>query len=306
MKILKLLFPLLLFIFGSCQNEKPLKVDLQKTVDSVTIYGNEKTVIRIGVAAMLSPEEALPVYNDLINYIGKKLGVQTQMIFSKDYSSMNNLVRKDEVVGAFVCAGSYALGHDKWGMKLLAAPVLFGEADYYSYIIVNKNSEIKTFDDLRGKKFAFTDSISNTGALVPTYELAKINETPESYFKQLIYSGWHDKSIEAVAHKFVDGAAVDQLVWEYMNKEHSPLTANTKIIKKIGPFCIPPFAVSPNMDKKLFTKMRTILLDMNKDPVGKIILKKIYIDKFIVVDDECYNSVRKMQDWVKKNMNREY
>ncbi len=301
MNILKLFFPLLIVLLASCQQENPIPVDLQKTVDSVTMIKNNKAEIQIGVAAMLSPEEALPVYNSMIKYIGKKIGIKTKMIFSKDYSSMNKMVRTNKVVGAFVCAGPYASGHDKWGMKLLAAPVLFGKANYYSYIIVNKNSKIKTFADLREKKFAFTDPISNTGSLVPTYELAKINETPKGYFKQLIYSGGHDKSIEAVAHKFVDGAAVDQFIWEYMNKKHSPLTAATKIIKKIGPFCIPPFAVNSNIDKKLFSKMRAILLNMNKDPEGSAILRKIYIDKFIIVDDDCYNSVREMQTWVKKN-----
>ncbi len=65
------------------------------------------------------------------------------------------------------------------------APQAYGALVYYSYILVAKGSRFSSFEELRGKRFAFTDPLSNTGKLVPTYMLAKMNETPEKFFKDI-------------------------------------------------------------------------------------------------------------------------
>ena len=290
-----------MFIGLSCNNEKRTHIDLTNTIDiklNDSIINNE---IYIGVAAMLSPQNALPAYEEIVEYLGNKLNKKTKMIFTKDYASMNEMVRTKKVLAAFVCSGPYVTAHDEWGMELVAAPLLYNNTYYFSYILVNKKSNLKTFADLEGKKFAFTDPESNTGKLVPTYELARMNRKPENYFSEIIYTGSHDKSIEAVANNMVDGASVDHLIWEYINKNDSSITSKTKIIKKFGPYCIPPFVMPPDINQSLKDSIKNILLDMHTDPKGKEILDKLYIEKFITVNDECYQSIREMENWIKNH-----
>ena len=285
----------------TCKNEKRTRIDFTNTIkiqSSDTVLNNE---MYIGVAAMLSPQNALPAYEEIVEYLGSKLNKKTKMIFTQNYASMNEMVRTKKVLAAFVCSGPYVTAHDKWGMELIAAPSLYNYPYYYSYILVNKKSQIKTFADLEGKKFAFTDPKSNTGTLVPKYELALMNRKPENYFSEFIYTGSHDKSIEAVANNLVDGAAVDHLIWEYINRKDSSVTSKTKVIKKLGPFCIPPFVMPPDVSQSLKDSIKHILLNMHLDPKGKKILDKLYIEEFIEVDDECYQSIREMENWIKNN-----
>jgi phosphonate transport system substrate-binding protein len=169
---------------------------------------------------------------------------------------------------------------------------------------VNKDSPIKSFEELRGKKFAFTDPNSNSGKLVPTYVLGKMNETPDTFFKEYIFTGSHDNSIEAVSLKLVDSAAVDHLIWEYLNKNHPQLTANTKIIEKHGPYGMTPFVTSPETDPELKEKLRSILLNMDKDEEGKKILSKIEVQKFVIINDSSYESVREMVLWEKEQVQK--
>jgi pimeloyl-ACP methyl ester carboxylesterase len=65
-----------------------------------------------------------------------------------------------------------------WSPDFAAIAQAYGAAVYYSYIIVPEASPVRAFAELRGKSFAFTDPLSNTGKLVPTYMLARMNETP--------------------------------------------------------------------------------------------------------------------------------
>ena len=223
-----------------------------------------------------------------------------ELVQRETYAEVNDLMEKGEIDVAFVCAGPYVEGKRKFGMELLAAPVAYGESVYYSYIIVHKNSPIKNFEELKGKKFAFTDPHSNTGCLVPKYELAKMKETPDSFFREYIFTKSHDNSIKAVAQKLINGAAVDHLIWEYADAANPEFTQQTKIIKKLGPFGIPPVVVHPDYNRDMKEKIKQILLNMHKDEEGKGILKKIFIDRFSLVEDGDYDSVRKMQEWIKK------
>ena len=292
----------LLILFSGCialkNIDESISVNMTKT-ENIS-YAETDDVIRIGVATMVSPKETLTVYNEIVDYIGKKLGKKTIIVQRPTYAQMNELVENKHVIAAFICSGPYVVGHDEFGMELLAAPQMYNDTVYYSYFIVNNDSQIRSFEELRGKKFAFTDPDSNTGKLVPTYVLGKMNETPDTFFKEFIFTGSHDNSIEAVSLKMVDGASVDHLIWEYLNKNHPELTTNTKIIEKHGPYGMTPFVTHPDTDPQLKEKLRYILLNMDKDEEGKKILSKIEVQKFVVMNDSSYASVREMELWKKE------
>ncbi len=288
----------------SCFSEPKVKIDYNNRSFTVATDTLSMNLNKIGVVAKLYPTEALPIYDKIVNYMGNKMKHNLEMVFTKDYATLNNLVKKKQVLAAFVCSGPYVKAHKDWGMELIVAPSFHGSAHYYSYIIVNKNSAISTLRELKGKKIAFTDPESNTGRLVPTFEFMKLGRNPEKYFSEIIYTGSHDKSIEAVANNLIDGASVDNLIWEYMNNSDSVFTSRTKIIAQFGPFASPPFVTYPDCDTVLKSKMKSILLHMHEDSIGKTILDKLRIDKFVIIDDSCYGPVRTMQQWIKEQKKR--
>lgn len=295
--IVLLIFIVLLY---ACSSTPKTKVDFSKRIQTGVVDTLNDGLFKIGVAAMLSPREALPAYEALVEYIGQQMGQDFEMLFSKDYATMNELLRKGKVAAAFVCSGPYVDGHDNWGMQLVASPSLHGSPQYYSYLIVNKQSAYETIDDLEGKRFAFTDPKSNTGKLVPTYALSKLGRVPSEFFGRVLFTGSHDKSIEAVANNIVDGAAVDNLIWEYINSKDSTITSKTKVIEKFGPYCTPPVVVGPNCPAVFSDSLQKILLNMNNTEEGSAILREIMIDEFVITSDSDYTSVREMQNWLDK------
>jgi phosphonate transport system substrate-binding protein len=96
----------------------------------------------------------------------------------------------------------------------------------------------------------------------------------------------------------VDAAAVDSLIWEYLNAMSPEYTSKTRILEKSPPYAIPPIAVSRDLDPELKEKLRQTILNAHSDPKGREILKKMRIERFVVIPDSAYDSVREMQTWI--------
>ena len=240
----------------------------------------------------------------MIRYISKKLNGPVKIVQRREYREINQLIQNNEIDFAFICGGAYIddSGNTTPGMKLLVAPKIYGRTTYHSYIIVPNSSNYTSFSELRGKKFAFSDPLSNSGKLYPTYRLALVNETPASFFgvdekgrNNYFFTYSHDNSVIAVAQGLADGAAVDSLVYEYMKETKPEVISKTRIIETSPPFGIPPVVVSKGIDPFLEQRLKDIFLNMDKDEEGIKILSEIMIDRFVIINDNAYDSIREMR-----------
>ena len=281
---------------AGCGNGGPAAGDPAGTAGSGTPA--QPRELTVAIAGMVTPEEGLAYYQDLSRYVGDQVGLPVRLFHKAEYAEVNDMLEKRKVDVAFVCSGPYVSGHDKFGLELLAAPVVGGKPVYYSYLIVPETSQVTSLEGLRGKTFAFTDPQSNTGRMVPIYQLAKIGETPEQFFGKTYFTYSHDNSIKAVATGEADGAAVDSLIWDYANANAPVYTSKTKVILKSDPFGIPPVVVHPDMDVALKRKLRDAFVRANDDPKARPILAKMGIERFTVVRDSDYDSIRRMNEWV--------
>jgi len=290
----------LLLVLAACSDSSaPQKVSLEKKEAAAPPASHDGGgPIRIAVGSMITPREGFVYYRGFLDYIGKKLDREVEFIDRENYKEVNQLLRSGNVDAAFVCSGPYVEGHREFGLELLVAPQAYGQTVYYAYIIVAKDSPISRFEELRGKTFAFADPDSNSGRLVPEYMLARMGETPDSFFGKYIFTHAHDKSIKAVAQGIVDGASVDSLIWEYADKMNPRFTSKTRIIRRSLPYAIPPVVVRPGLDSKLKKDLKRIFLTAQDDPEGRELLKRMMIDRFVQIDDKAYDSIRKMKVWI--------
>jgi phosphonate transport system substrate-binding protein len=249
---------------------------------------------KVAVGSIISAQETVVYYHELLEYIAAKLDRQIKLVQRKTYGEINQLISAGQIDLAFICSGPYANGRKKFGFEALAMPRVRGTHLYQSYLIVNQDSPIQTLADLRGKIFAFTDSESNTGKLVPTYWLALEKEKPEDFFGKIIYTYSHDNSIMAVARSLVDGAAVNGQVWQYYHHRDPAFTAKTRVIRKSEPFGNPPVVASSRLPNQMKERMRDLLYHMHQDPKGKKILNKLMIDRFIAPIEGCYDPILAM------------
>lgn len=273
------------------------KVNLSEGTANIPsgVTANDKLPLRVAIAAVISPKETLKSYQDLLAYLGRHLARPVELVQRGTYAEVNDLIRAGNVDVAFVCTSAYLEGHREFGMELLVAPQVRGETVYYSYLLVPSDSPTQTTTDLRGKTFTFTDPMSLTGRQYPTYLLMQMGETPDAYFKKVVFTYSHDKAIKAVADRLVDGAAVDGLIFDSLAARDATVAARVRVIHKSPPFGIPPVVVHPDLDAALKQQLRALFLGMSNDKEGQAILRELDIEQFVVVPDSLYDPARQVE-----------
>ncbi|MCK6540926.1 MAG: PhnD/SsuA/transferrin family substrate-binding protein, partial [Anaerolineales bacterium] len=114
----------------------------------------------------------------------------------------------------------------------------------------------------------------------------------EEFFGRTFYTYSHDEAIRAVASRVADGAAVDSLVYEYAIARDPSLAEKVKIIHRSPDFGIPPVVVSPFTRPQVKAELQSLLLEMADDPTSSEALASIGVERFVLIDDSAYDSVR--------------
>lgn len=251
--------------------------------------------LRISIAGMITPKETVSQYSHLLDYISKKTGFHTDLVQTGSYAGINDMLAREEVDVAFICSGGYIDATHHIDVEPLVAPVVDGQPLYYSYVLVRADSGINSFEDLRGRRFAFSDPLSLTGAMYPTWRAVSLGGSLSGFFSSYIFTYNHDNSIKALQQNIVDGAAVDSIVFNYMKKNNPASIDGLKIIETSPPYGGPPVVTRRDLPVDQRNQLLKAFIDMDKDPEGREILSQLGIERFTVVDGSLYNSVRDLE-----------
>lgn len=302
-KLFVLITLAIIWVGISCKKDEDIqhvKVDFSKRVQINDISNGASPPLMASVSAMMSPEENFYYYSRFFEYLSSQIGRRIQFRQRKTYSEVNDLLKSGDLDFAFICSGAYIEAKKTFNAEILAVPQVNGQTNYFAYIIVHIDSGIKSFADLKGKKFTFTDPLSNTGCLYPRYLVAKMGQSVNDFFQDVAYTYSHDNSIQAIESNIMDGASVDSLVFDQIKANHPLRVSHVKVIQKSDPFGIPPFVVHADLDPELKEKIRMVLLNMNQDEEGREILSQLEIDCFVRGSDKGYDSIREMLSFLNK------
>ncbi|MAU11834.1 MAG: phosphonate ABC transporter substrate-binding protein [Anaerolineaceae bacterium] len=293
---------LVLVIAGCNSTQAPtsegVSIDLASLQPLPVRYNEGVVPLRVSVAAVVSPRGTAESYQLLLNYLSETLDRPVELVQRRTYQETNDLVESGEVDVAFVCTSAYITGHDQFGMELLAGPEVSGESVYYSLLIVPSNSSAETLQDLQNKVFAFTDPISYSGRVYPTYLVQQLGHTPDSFFSRTFFTYSHDEAIYAVADGLADGAAVDSLVYDFALERDVTLAERVRVIHRSPPFGIPPVVVSPNVRPQQQALLQEVLLTMHETQQGREALQALGLERFILIEDSAYDSARQITEIV--------
>lgn len=280
-------------LLASCaQHEEYPVVRFSQVEPAAKSQPTEVAVLQVALATGLSPSQSLARYQAITDYLSAKLGQSVELLQRKTYAEVDDLLRDGKVDIAFVCSSSYVIGRDAFGERLVAVPVIRGASDYHSVIVVNAASSITAFDELKGKSMALADPQSASGALYLYSKVAQFGGL--TWLKSFIYTYSHDYSIVAVRDGLVDGAAVDSNVLATAIARDPQLNNALRIIDTSPAYANNPVVAKPGLDPALFDQVQTLLLGMNSNPDGQAALTRAGMDRFILLDNTRYDSVRQL------------
>jgi phosphonate transport system substrate-binding protein len=252
---------------------------------------------RLRFATYLAPN-VLPVYEVVTEEVGRRLGIQTELVVETSYETCE----RDENEVCFVCSLPY-ITLERRGLDPavpMAAPVLMGSRYqgrpiYFSDVIVHRDSPFRSFLDLRGRSWAYNEPLSHSGYGLTRYHLVRLGET-RGFFGQVVEAGFHQEAIRMVARGEVDGSAIDSQVLEVELRDHPELAEQVRVVEALGPSTIQPVAVSRRLPEDLAASIRDVLLTMSEDPNVRERMAAGLVERFVAVDSRTYDDIRMMVD----------
>lgn len=279
---------LLFFLLAGCEagpQEKPgqeglVRLDKLQQLPAGQAEPDSQS-LRIGVGAILSPQGTALSYQPLIDYLGRKMGKPAILVQRKTYQELNDLLARNVVDLGFICTGAYVEGARNGAISLLVVPQINGKTTYRAFVIVPAASPVREFSDLRGKVFAFTDPLSNTGYLYPLSLLQGMGQQPETFFGRTIFTYSHDRSMAAVMEGIADGASVDSLVYDFAGKRNPEIFRRTRVIWESQDFGIPPVVVPRTISPEKKALLKELLLGLHRDAEGEKALAELGVERFV-------------------------
>lgn len=230
------------------------------------------------------------VIERLRHALSEGMGRDIDLVQRRTYQEITGALLDGSVDAAWVCGYPF-LQHRKQ-LSLLGVPVWRGQPRYQSYLIASVGDEATSLEELRGGMHAFSDPDSNSGFLVTASDLARMGETPDSFFARTIFTWGHRNVVRAVAGGLVRSGSVDGYVWEALAAVEPDLVARTRIVSRSEWLGFPPFAArTDRMGDADVTALQRALLAMDRTPAGREALDLLFLDRIAEPDVRLFDGI---------------
>lgn len=247
--------------------------------------------IRVGLIPTEGGADIVKRFAPLLSHLEDTLGITVEGVSASDYAGLITAMSHKHLEFAYFGPKSYVEAADKAGAEALALELnKEGEAGYYGVMIVRKDSGIDSMEACKGKVFAFTDPNSTSGCLVPNILFSRDMEVkPESYFKEVKFSGSHGASILSVKNGAIDVAATNNIDLDRMCEKGQASMDDFRVLWQSELIPGAPMAARKDLPKSLKAAFTGALMQFNANTKG---LEKLQNGGYAPADDTTYDVVR--------------
>jgi phosphonate transport system substrate-binding protein len=255
-------------------------------------------VVRFGVEPYESSQRLLPVYTDLANMIGQKLGCKVELYVATSYNAEIEAMRNDKLeIGEFGPLG-YVLAHQVAHAEAVAT--FAGDdgkpATYTASIVTWPGSGIKSISAVKDQSFAYSDPSSTSGHLFPAYGLSKNGIDPDHGVKA-IYAGSHTASFEALRNHKVQAGELnsEEIASAKLHNEFDEKAYVT--LWQSEPIPLDPLSVRGNLPADFKVRLAQVLSSLDLHQLPEADQKFLAANenpalKTVPQTDAAYNQIR--------------
>lgn len=305
MKLLRysLIFTLLLCTSAICCSCSSKSVDKIFQVEkNVSVNPSIGKPLRMAVLPAQSTKQHQEKLQPLAKYLEQILKRPVSFRITKNYTDAVDLIVQEEVDIAYLGALTYIKANKRNpNIKPIAAPIdkNSGRPWYTSAIVANTTKNIKSLQDLKGKRFAFVSSSSTSGFLIPMDGLQTAGIEPTKDFTKIRYSGSHDKAVKDLADGVVDAIANDKAIFLKNQKSGTFSGNHYKIIWESRPIPATPVVINTKkFSAEVIEQIQKALIDA---PVGVANIHGIKTAGYTLVKDANFEEIRQIYNRLKSN-----
>jgi phosphonate transport system substrate-binding protein len=186
-----------------------------------------------------------PLYEHAAVAIGQAVDRPVELVDGSDFGRLAD----GELDAAFLCGLPYVGVRERSdAVAPLVAPVADGEGPvYFSAVVARRGEEAAALEDFAGRRLAVNEPESHSGYNVVLAELAA-RGIPPGGFADVVATGSHAGSLDAVRGDAADVAAVDSHLLEALRADDGALDRELEVIERLGPSPSQPLAAGPGLD----------------------------------------------------------
>jgi phosphonate transport system substrate-binding protein len=253
-------------------------------------YASELT---IGLIPEQNVFKQMKRYKPLGEYIEKKSGIAINFTILSRYGNIIESFERKNLDGAFWGSFTGAMAIKKLGIQPIARPVnLDRTSSYRGYIFVHKDSVIDSVEGMRHSVIAFVDKATTAGYVFPmAFFKERGVKRINTYFKEHYFTGSHDAAIYAVLNKEAEVGCAKNTIFDMLARQDSRMNDDLVILAKSPDVPSNALCLRKEIPPEIKARIKQVLLEMDIDPEGKVVLKKFGVIKFIETTEEDYSPV---------------
>jgi phosphonate transport system substrate-binding protein len=237
-----------------------------------------------------------PVLEDM----NKATGLKVNAFFATDYAGVIEAMRFNKVQVAWFGNKSATEAVDRSNGEVFAKVVdKDGAEGYYSIMIVNKDSPLKSLGDVvkqhANLMLGFGDPNSTSGTVIPGYyAFAKHQIDPMKDFKRVVRAN-HETNLLAVVNKQVDVATNNTENWYRFEQTHPEQIKQVREIWRSPLIPSDPIVWRKDLDPAVKAKVRDFMLNYGKKPDELAKLNKLGYSQFRASSDAQLVPIRQIE-----------
>lgn len=254
----------------------------------------EKTNIVMGFVPSRDVSQIQASADKIAEYLSKETGYKVTSKTLTSYAAVAEGMTSKLIDLGWGGPFDYVKTHILNGAYPITASIRRGVKGYKAFIIVKADSSIKALTDLKGKSFAFGDTLSASSSLYPKWGLIKAGMNPEKDLKQQHISNQSAIALAVYQGQVDAGAIYDDARTnkEVMDKFPDILT-KTRILWTSPLVPADPQFVRKDLNKTTVQKLQAAMIKMGKDTAGQGWLKDLFtIDSLEATTDSEYDGLR--------------
>ncbi len=169
-------------------------------------------------------------------------------------------------------------------------PDVDGRPVYFGDLVVTADSDVHSLDDLAGRSIGCNDIVSLSGHYALRIAIEELGHDSDS-FADLVFTGGHHNSLDALLAGDVDACVVDSVV-RIGRARHDAAVDRLRVVDRLGPWPVQPLVARHDLDPALVETVRRRLLAANDDPELVGALGDAALTRLVPVDHTHYTPVR--------------
>ena len=234
-------------------------------------------------------------FSKVASYLSHKLNIDVKYVPVKSYAAAITAFRNNEVQLAWF--GGLSGVHAR-RLSPGSSAIAQGYEDQFfkSYFIAHSSTGLEASDsfpaNISDKTFVFGSKGSTSGRLMPEYYIRQhLNQSPDSVFQRVGFSGDHSKTIELVQSGVYQIGVVNYKVWDSKVASGDIDPDKVRVIWETPVYHDYQWTIRGDVNSQFGenfnTKVQQALINMN-DPA---LLSSFPRSKFIATDNDNYTAI---------------